>query len=85
MVGSERPDLVLLDIGLPNIDGLEVARRIRQLPDFARIRLVALTGYGSEEDRRKSLMAGFDEHLVKPVDRDALARSVRDAATTGAK
>jgi CheY-like chemotaxis protein len=74
MVGSQRPDLVLLDIGLPNIDGLEVARRIRQLPDFARIRLVALTGYGSEEDRRKSLMAGFDEHLVKPPSIDMLRK-----------
>jgi PAS domain S-box-containing protein len=61
-----RPDLVLLDIGLPRMDGFEVARRLRERPGFSDVLLVALTGYGTAEDRRRSLEAGFDEHLVKP-------------------
>jgi two-component system CheB/CheR fusion protein len=66
------PDLVLLDIGLPKIDGHEAARRIRRLPRCAGARLVAVTGWGQEEDRRRSREAGFDEHVVKPVDRGVL-------------
>jgi signal transduction histidine kinase len=66
------PDLVLLDIGLPGINGYEAARRIRQLPRGAAVQLVALTGWGQEDDRRRSREAGFDQHLVKPVDFDAL-------------
>jgi PAS domain S-box-containing protein len=62
------PDVVLLDIGLPGLDGYEVARRLRAIPDFNATLLIALTGYGQEEDRRRSLQAGFDQHLVKPVD-----------------
>jgi CheY-like chemotaxis protein len=62
------PDVILLDIGLPDIDGYEIARRIRQLPDGDRINLIALTGYGQENDRRHSAAAGFDSHLLKPVD-----------------
>jgi signal transduction histidine kinase/DNA-binding response OmpR family regulator len=62
------PAFVLLDIGLPGMDGYEVARSIRERPDSGRIVLVALTGYGREEDRRKSREAGFDHHLVKPVE-----------------
>ena len=63
-----RPDVVFLDIGLPGLNGLEVARRVRQeLPDSG-ILLVALTGWGSEEDRRRSKEAGFDHHMTKPVD-----------------
>jgi len=61
-----RPDLVLLDIGLPRMNGYEVARVIRSNPGFDQILLVALTGYGQEDDRRKSKAAGFDLHLVKP-------------------
>ena len=60
-------DLVLLDIGLPGMDGYEVARALRLLPAPPR-RLVALSGYGRESDRRQSAAAGFDVHLVKPVD-----------------
>jgi PAS domain S-box-containing protein len=63
-----RPDAVLLDIGLPGMDGHEVARRIRQQPDLQRVVLVALTGYGQESDRQTSLDAGFDHHLTKPAD-----------------
>lgn len=63
-----RPDLILLDIGLPGMDGYQVAARLREIPDFERTHLVALTGYGQEEDRRRSLNAGFDRHLIKPID-----------------
>jgi CheY-like chemotaxis protein len=66
-VREYRPDVVLLDIGLPGLDGYETARRIRELPDGAAPMLVALTGYGQESDRRKSEAAGFDLHLVKPA------------------
>lgn len=60
------PEVVLLDIGLPQMDGYEVARRLRKMPELAPLVLVALTGYGSEEDRRRAVEAGFDAHLVKP-------------------
>ena len=60
--------MVLLDIGLPGMDGYEVARRLRGTPGFAGRVIVALTGWGQEEDRRRSREAGFDHHLVKPVD-----------------
>jgi CheY-like chemotaxis protein len=63
-----RPEVVFLDIGLPGISGYEAARRIRGLPGGQEIRLVALTGWGQQEDRRKSAEAGFDRHLVKPVE-----------------
>jgi two-component system CheB/CheR fusion protein len=66
------PDLVLLDIGLPGLNGYEVARRLRAEPNHHRAVLVAVTGYGGEEDRRRSLAAGFDHHMVKPIDFDAL-------------
>jgi CheY-like chemotaxis protein len=67
-----QPDIVLCDIGLPGMDGFEVARRIRKEPDLSAVVLVALTGYGQEEDRRKTYEAGFDLHLVKPVDPEKL-------------
>jgi PAS domain S-box-containing protein len=67
-----RPEVVLLDIGLPGFDGYQVARRIRQEPSCARVVLIAVSGYGQEEDRRRALAAGFDRHLIKPVDVDAL-------------
>jgi PAS domain S-box-containing protein len=63
-----RPNLVLLDIGLPGLNGFEVARRIRQQPKLKNIVLVAMTGYGQESDRKRSQEAGFDHHLVKPGD-----------------
>ena len=63
-----RPDVVLLDIGLPELDGLEVARRIRRQPILHDIVLIAMTGYGREADRQRSQKAGFDHHLVKPTD-----------------
>jgi len=67
-----RPQVVLCDIGLPKMNGYEVAAQLRAQPDFEQTRLVALTGYGQEEDLRRAREAGFDVHLVKPVDPDAL-------------
>ena len=69
-----RPDVVLMDIGMPKLNGYEAARRIRQQPWGRGMVLVALTGWGQEEDRKKSGDAGFDHHLVKPVDIDALMK-----------
>jgi two-component system, sensor histidine kinase len=69
---ATRPDVALVDIGLPGIDGYEVARRLRATDAGRQILLVALTGYGRPEDRERSLEAGFDAHLVKPVDPDDL-------------
>jgi len=67
-----RPAVVLLDIGMPNMDGHEVARQIRQRPEFQDVTLIALTGWGQEEDRRLSQSAGFNYHLIKPADAGAL-------------
>jgi DNA-binding response OmpR family regulator len=67
-----QPDAILLDIGLPGLNGYEVCRRIRQQPWGKDLTLIALTGWGQEEDRHRSREAGFDAHMVKPVDHDAL-------------
>ncbi len=67
-----RPQVILLDIGLPKMDGYQVARRLREHPELLEARIVAMTGYGQENDRRLSQEAGFDQHMVKPVDLDAL-------------
>jgi signal transduction histidine kinase/CheY-like chemotaxis protein len=79
LAASWKPDVVLLDIGMPDMDGYEIARQMKQEPRLSRTRLIALTGYGGEEDIRKSRAAGFDHHLVKPVDhallRQLLART----------
>jgi PAS domain S-box-containing protein len=63
-----RPEVVFLDIGLPRMDGYEVARQLRRQPGLEKVVLAAVTGYGQEEDRRRTHEAGIDEHLVKPVD-----------------
>ena len=68
------PSLVLLDIGLPNLNGYEAARRIRQQPGGKAMRLVALTGWGQEEDKRRSREAGFDLHVTKPLEPALLER-----------
>jgi CheY-like chemotaxis protein len=67
-----RPDVILLDIGLPRLDGYDTCRRIREQPWGRNMVIVALTGWGEEEDRRQATQAGFDGHLVKPVDHNAL-------------
>jgi signal transduction histidine kinase/ActR/RegA family two-component response regulator len=71
---------VLLDIGLPGMDGHEVARRMRQQPRGPALHLIALTGYGQPDDRARALAAGFDDHLVKPVDLDALTEALAQIA-----
>jgi CheY-like chemotaxis protein len=68
------PDVVLLDIGLPKLNGYDACRRIREQPWGKRMVLVAVTGWGQEEDRRRSQEAGFNAHMVKPVDPVALER-----------
>jgi signal transduction histidine kinase len=68
------PDVVLMDIGLPGMNGLDAARAIRALPTGQNVSLVAMTGWGQEEDRQRTSEAGFDRHLVKPVDRAALLK-----------
>jgi PAS domain S-box-containing protein len=74
---EHKPDVIVLDIGLPGVDGYELARMIRREPELASIRLVAHTGYGSPEDRKKAVDAGFDAHLVKPAELDALEAALR--------
>ena len=67
-----QPHLGLLDLSLPGMSGYELAQRLRALPGLAHIRLVAVTGHGSEAHRAKTRAAGFDEHLLKPMDLDAM-------------
>jgi len=73
---SDPPDAVLLDLGLPGMDGYEVARRLRQMPVLAQTRLIAMTGYAREDDRRIASEAGFDAHLVKPVDLEEVLSAI---------
>jgi CheY-like chemotaxis protein len=68
------PDVVLLDIGLPELNGFEVAERLRQEPTLAHVVLVAMTGYGKDSDRHRAMQAGFDHHMVKPVSFDEMAK-----------
>ncbi len=68
MLQSFRPEVAFVDVGLPGMDGYELARLARSLPATRGTRLVALTGYGQAEDRRRALDAGFDAHVAKPVD-----------------
>ena len=70
------PDIAILDIGLPGMDGYELARWIRRQPRLHRVRLIALSGYGQASDRKLALDAGFDVHLAKPVDPDAVLRTI---------
>jgi CheY-like chemotaxis protein len=68
LVGELAPDVVLLDIGLPDLNGYEVARRVRAMNGIEQPRLIALTGWGQEQDKRLAAQAGFDDHWTKPVD-----------------
>jgi CheY-like chemotaxis protein len=72
MLDACRPTIILLDLGMPELDGYDVARQIRQHPVHAKVRLIALTGWDQEADRLRTQEAGFDHHLVKPVDPEAL-------------
>jgi PAS domain S-box-containing protein len=76
-----RPDIALLDIGMPIMDGYKLAARLRQLDDFAAVRLVAVTGFGQPGDRERALAAGFDRHLVKPVDLKSLIHVIEELRT----
>lgn len=68
------PQVALLDLGMPVMDGYELARRLRELPQLGGVSLVALTGYGTDRERDRALQSGFDRHLVKPLDPELLAR-----------
>jgi len=78
-----RPAIAFLDIGLPVMDGYELAARLRGLPELKGIRLFALTGYGQESDRQKTRDAGFDHHFVKPIDLDAIEAVLSDRTSDG--
>jgi two-component system CheB/CheR fusion protein len=82
-----RPQVVLCDVGLPDIDGLEVARSLRRDTTLAGTRLIALTGYGQAEDVRQAIEAGFDAHVTKPINLDQLMALLagRDEPLTGAR
>jgi CheY-like chemotaxis protein len=87
LAAAERfqPDLALIDIGLPGIDGYEVARRLRADPATRDIKLIALTGYGLADDLRRVMDAGFDLHLVKPVDIEQLMEAIGSCARVPVK
>ena len=78
LVPDYRPEVILLDIGLPEMNGYQVADRIREDPTLARTAIVAMTGYASDDDRQRSMAAGFRDHLVKPLDLDLLERFLGD-------
>jgi two-component system CheB/CheR fusion protein len=74
-----RPQIVLLDIGMPGMDGYEVAGRLREDTELPPLLLVAVTGWGQDADKERSRQAGFDRHLVKPIEPSALQQLVSDA------
>jgi PAS domain S-box-containing protein len=76
------PDVIVLDIGLPGMTGYEVARQLRRRPEFEHLPLVAVTGYGQDNDRKNAFDAGFNHHLTKPVDPDVLQATVMQSTTT---
>jgi CheY-like chemotaxis protein len=78
------PDVVLMDLGMPGLDGWEAARRLREEPGMRGALFVALTGFGLDADRRRSREAGFDHHLLKPVEPEVLLRLLEDARLTRA-
>jgi two-component system CheB/CheR fusion protein len=78
LIERVKPAIAILDVGLPEMDGFELARHIRRNPAIADVTLIALTGYGRASDRAESRAAGFDEHLVKPVQAEQLLRLLSD-------
>ena len=76
---SFQPEIVLLDIGLPGMDGYRVAAELREEPSLRNTRLIAVTGYGRPEDVRQARDAGFDDHMIKPIDPSALLRAIAAA------
>jgi CheY-like chemotaxis protein len=81
LVLDRKPDIALIDIGLPGLDGYHVARELRDRQPGRETRLIALTGYGQPDDRKKALEAGFDAHLVKPVDLERLSKVLAEQTT----
>ena len=81
-VSDFHPDAVLLDVGLPDLDGFEVARRLRALPALAHTVLVAATGYNRDQDRRRATEAGFDHYLVKPFDHRRISQFLANRRVT---
>jgi CheY-like chemotaxis protein len=75
------PDIVFLDLGLPGLNGFEVARRLRQDPSFARTPIIAVSGYARAADRRRALGSGFSDHLAKPVDPDRVRQAVETCSS----
>jgi CheY-like chemotaxis protein len=82
LVVAEKPDVALIDIGLPDMDGYEVARQIRSKLADARPRLIAMTGYGQASDRAAAFDAGFDAHIVKPASADKILRAIQGTEET---
>jgi len=78
LVATHQPDVVLLDIGLPGMDGYQVAEQLRTRWSGDRLTLIAVTGYGGEEDHYRVRRAGFDQHLVKPVNLELLDKALED-------
>ena len=76
-----RPEVLLLDLGLPGLDGYEVARTLRAEPPFAHALIIAISGYAQDSDRERSLAAGFDQHRAKPVDFAALVATIHSRGT----
>jgi two-component system CheB/CheR fusion protein len=79
LMDAVRPNIVILDVGLPEMDGFQIARHIRNNPKYADVCLIALTGYGQAADRAASRAAGFDVHLVKPVHAEQLLELLRNS------
>lgn len=77
---ADKPQVCLIDIGLPELDGIQVAQRLRNLPEMAKAILIAVTGYGQDCDRKNALAAGFNHHMVKPVDTKRLASILSEIA-----
>jgi CheY-like chemotaxis protein len=80
-----RPDVALLDIGMPDLNGYEVAKELRREPWGTRIFLIAVTGWGQDDDRQRAKDAGFDHHLTKPLDLDTLETLLANSAAILAK
>ena len=82
LAGEFHPDIVLLDLGMPGIDGYETARRLRDLKKGQHFRIIAVSGWGQESDRQKTREADIDLHLVKPVDADELLKALNNGDST---